>query len=92
VSPGVSAELWVPRRHQLARTLATSAGLVAAGLGVSLMPIDGTEHAPGVTTLPLADTDAYRDVGLIWNSAKPLSRPARNFVASAATIRQRANV
>jgi LysR family transcriptional regulator, transcription activator of glutamate synthase operon len=67
-----------------ASNLATTAGLVAAGIGISLMPIDGSDYAPGVTILPLADSDAYRDVGLIWNSARPLSRPARQFIESAA--------
>ena len=36
--------------------------------------------------LPLADADAYRDVGMIWNSGRPFSRPARDFIALAATI------
>jgi len=67
-----------------APNLATTAGLVGAGIGISLMPIDGSDYAPGVITLPLADSDAYRDVGLIWNSAQPLSRPARQFIESAA--------
>jgi LysR family transcriptional regulator, transcription activator of glutamate synthase operon len=68
--------------------LTTTVGLVAAGLGISLVPIDGGQSARGVVVLPLADTDAYRDVGMIWNSARPLSRPARNFIASAAAIQQ----
>jgi LysR family transcriptional regulator, transcription activator of glutamate synthase operon len=86
-----AAAQFQPRIALESANLTTTAGLVAAGLGISLMPIDGTEHAPGVTTLPLADADAYRDVGVIWSSAKPLSRPARNFVASAASIQQRAS-
>jgi LysR family transcriptional regulator, transcription activator of glutamate synthase operon len=67
-----------------ASNLATTAGLVAAGIGISLMPVDGSDYVPGVVMLPLADADAYRDVGLIWNSARPLSRPARQFIESAA--------
>jgi LysR family transcriptional regulator, transcription activator of glutamate synthase operon len=67
-----------------ASNIATAGGLVAAGIGISLMPIDGSDYAPGVIILPLADSDAYRDVGLIWNSARPLSRPARQFIESAA--------
>ncbi len=73
-----------PRIVLESANLTTSAGLVAAGLGISLMPIDGSEHAPGLSVLPLADADAYRDVGMIWNSGRPLSRPARDFVGSAA--------
>jgi len=67
-----------------ASNIATAGGLVAAGIGISLMPIDGSDYAPGVIILPLADSDAYRDVGLIWNSTRPLSRPARQFIESAA--------
>src|ERR1700733_3324458 len=65
--------------------LTTTAGLVAAGLGISLTPIDGSEHAPGVSVLQLTDADAYRDIGMIWDSARPLSHAARDFIASAAT-------
>lgn len=76
-----------PRIVLEAANLTTTAGLVAAGLGISLMPIDGSDYAPGLNMLPLADADAYRDVGVIWDSTRPLSRPARNFVAAAAAVR-----
>jgi DNA-binding transcriptional LysR family regulator len=79
-----AAAQFQPRIVLESANITTTAGLVAAGLGVSLIPIDGSEHAPGVSVLPLADADAYRDVGMIWNSGRPLSRPARDFVASAA--------
>ena len=75
-----------PRIVLESANLTTAAGLVAAGLGISLVPIDGSEDAPGVSILRLADSDAYRAVGMIWNSARPLSRPARDFIASAATV------
>ncbi|OBJ09313.1 LysR family transcriptional regulator [Mycobacterium sp. 1482292.6] len=75
-----------PRIGLEAPTLTTVAGLVAAGLGVSLVPIDGSEYAPGVRVLRLADADAYRDVGMIWNSDRPLSRSARDFIAAAAAV------
>lgn len=78
-----AAAQFQPRIVLESATLTSTVGLVAAGLGISLVPIDGGDHAPGVSVLPLADTDAYRDVGLIWNSGRPLSRPARDFVASA---------
>ncbi|MCV7443833.1 LysR family transcriptional regulator [Mycobacterium paraense] len=75
-----------PRIVLESANLTSTVGLVAAGLGISLMPIDGSDHAPGVSVLPLADADAYRDVGMIWNSGRPLSRPARDFIASAAAL------
>ncbi len=63
-----------PRIALDSATLTSTAGLVAAGLGISLMPIDGSDHAPRSSVPPLADADTYRDVGMIWNSARPLSR------------------
>jgi LysR family transcriptional regulator, transcription activator of glutamate synthase operon len=80
-----AAAQFQPRIVLESANLTTNAGLVAAGLGISLTPIDGSEHAPGVSVLRLADADAYRDIGMIWDSARPLSRAARDFVASAAT-------
>jgi DNA-binding transcriptional LysR family regulator len=53
------------------------------------VPIDGSEYVPGVRVLRLADADAYRDVGMIWNSDRPLSRSARDFIAAAAAVEQR---
>jgi DNA-binding transcriptional LysR family regulator len=82
-----AAAQFEPRIVLESANLTTTAGLVAAGLGISLVPFDGGQY-PGVVTLPLADADAYRDVGLIWNSARPLSRPARDFIASAATAQR----
>lgn len=79
-----AAAQFQPRIVLESTDLSTSAGLVAAGLGVSLMPIDGTEY--GVAILRLSDADAYRDVGLIWNSARPLSHAVGDFIASAANI------
>jgi DNA-binding transcriptional LysR family regulator len=81
-----AAAQFQPRIALEASDLSTSAGLVAAGLGISLMPIDGSEYTSGVVILRLADADAYRDVGMIWNSSRPLSRAARDFIASAANI------
>ncbi|BBY25235.1 LysR family transcriptional regulator [Mycobacterium stomatepiae] len=80
-----AAAQFQPRIVLESANLSTNAGLVAAGLGISLTPIDGSEHAPGVSVLHLADADAYRDIGLVWDSGRPLSRAARDFVASAAT-------
>jgi LysR family transcriptional regulator, transcription activator of glutamate synthase operon len=81
-----AAAQFQPRIVLESANLTTATGLVAAGLGISLVPIAGSEYTSGVSVLPLADADAYRDVGMIWNSGRPLSRPARDFIASAATI------
>ncbi|BBZ40781.1 LysR family transcriptional regulator [Mycobacterium conspicuum] len=81
-----AAAQFQPRIVLESTNLNTAAGLVAAGLGVSLVPIDGSDETPGMRVLPLADADAYRDVGMIWNSARQPSRPTRDFIASAATI------
>lgn len=78
-----AAAQFQPRIILEAANLTTTAGLVAAGLGISLLPIGDSQLAPGVTMLQLADTDAHRDVGMIWNSGRPLSRAARNFIATA---------
>jgi DNA-binding transcriptional LysR family regulator len=81
-----AAAQFQPRIVLESANLSTTAGLVAGGLGISLMPIGDSDHALGVSVLPLADADAYRDVGMIWNSGRPLSRPARDFIASAAAM------
>ncbi|MCV7103320.1 LysR family transcriptional regulator [Mycobacterium palustre] len=83
-----AAAQFEPRIVLESANLATTVGLVGAGLGISLIPIDGGRDASGIVTLPLADADAYRDVGMIWNSTRPLSRPARDFIASAAAVQQ----
>ena len=75
-----------PRIGLEAPTLTTVTGLVAAGQGISLVPLDGSDHAPEVRVLRLADADAHRDVGMIWNSSRPLSRSARDFIATAAAV------
>jgi LysR family transcriptional regulator, transcription activator of glutamate synthase operon len=81
-----AAAQFQPRIVLEATNLTTTAGLVAAGLGITLMPIDGSDYAPGLVMLRLAEGDAYRDVGMIWNSGRPLSRAARDFIAGAATM------
>jgi LysR family transcriptional regulator, transcription activator of glutamate synthase operon len=84
-----AAAQFQPRIVLEAANLTTTAGLVAAGLGIGLIPIDGSDYGPGVSVLALADADAYRDVGMIWNSGRPLSRAARDFIASAAAAQGR---
>jgi LysR family transcriptional activator of glutamate synthase operon len=81
-----AAAQFQPRIVLESSDLNTSAGLVAAGLGISLMPFDGSQYPHGVLIVRLSDADAYRDIGMIWNPGRPLSRAARDFIASAATI------
>ncbi|MER7396548.1 LysR family transcriptional regulator [Streptomyces sp. NPDC000151] len=50
--------------------VATIRGLVAAGLGVSVLP-SSPAVLPGVVQLPLTDADAYRTVGLTWITDRP---------------------
>ncbi|MBD8506764.1 LysR family transcriptional regulator [Hoyosella sp. G463] len=52
--------------------LLTIAGMVAAGLGVALMPIEQHPLLPeGLVQIPLAGARATRDVGLVRSAAAP---------------------
>jgi LysR family transcriptional regulator, transcription activator of glutamate synthase operon len=82
-----AAAQFQPRIVLESANLTTTAGLVAAGLGISLMPFDGSEDVSGVSVLRLDDPDAYRVVGMIWNAGRPLSRAARDFITAAAAQR-----
>ena len=58
--------------------LDTVAGLVAAGIGVALLPDSPDRKLPrGVTTLRVTGVDAAREVGLIWSRGVTLPQPAR---------------
>lgn len=64
--------------------LATIEGLVAAGLGVALLP----EHVAaqtGSVALPLTDHQVRRTVGLTWLDDDTLTGPARRLLEVAAT-------
>lgn len=53
--------------------LATVAGLVSAGIGVGLLPDD--DHAnstEGIRLIPLRDSDAHRDIGIVWRRGSVL--------------------
>ncbi|HWC20977.1 MAG TPA: LysR family transcriptional regulator [Flexivirga sp.] len=64
--------------------LDTVAGLVAAGIGVALLPESPDRHLPpGVTALQVTGIDATREVGLIWARGKALPEPARQVRALA---------
>ncbi|MGW1893358.1 LysR family transcriptional regulator [Streptomyces sp. NPDC002004] len=71
VTPSVVAE---------SSDVATIKAMVAAGLGVSLVPGgDGTPPSTGLCFVPLADADAYRPVGLAWHTGRPPTATARRF-------------
>jgi len=62
--------------------LATIEGLVAAGLGVSVVP----EHIAGATNsrpIPIVGSDAVRDVGLTWRTDRETTAPVERFLAFA---------
>ncbi|MTE17228.1 LysR family transcriptional regulator [Nocardia aurantiaca] len=58
--------------------LVTVSGLVAAGLGVALVPAE-EPVPPGLAVVPLADAGASRDVGLIWSATAGPSEAVRRF-------------
>ncbi len=60
--------------------IATIKALVGSGLGIAITP--GEAHAPtasGVVSIPLADDDAYRTIGLAWRLDRSLPAAARRF-------------
>lgn len=67
--------------------LVTVTGLVAAGLGVALMPLEdpppgAPNPGPAVSRIPLADPGAEREVGLIWAADRPMPDAVARFRAS----------
>ncbi|GAB3204392.1 LysR family transcriptional regulator [Nocardia tengchongensis] len=67
-----------PRIAFEASDLVTVRGLVAAGLGVALVPED-EPIPPDLAVVPLADAGASRDVGLIWSATATPSEAVRRF-------------
>lgn len=60
--------------------LGTIAGLVGAGLGVAVMPIEDTGPlASGVVLVPLAGAQTTREIVLIWRRDRPLAGAAARF-------------
>lgn len=58
----------------------TVAGLVAAGLGVALLPMDRDPLLPpGLVLVPMSGPAPTREVGLIWRPDVALSRAVRSF-------------
>jgi LysR family transcriptional activator of glutamate synthase operon len=56
----------------------TVRGLVAAGLGVALLPPADTGPAPGTVEVPLRPA-AHRAIGLVWPAQRPLPPAVRTF-------------
>lgn len=56
----------------------TLRGLVAAGLGVALLP-PGTAPRPGVVDLTVTAPRTRRAIGLAWVTGRPLAAPAEAF-------------
>jgi LysR family transcriptional activator of glutamate synthase operon len=55
-------------------------GLVAAGLGVAVVPMPRAHReSPGVAYLPLTDTGAHRMIGLVWLRDRPAPPVATRF-------------
>lgn len=79
---------FTPRLAFEGEDVATVRGLVAAGLGVALLPAGA--RAPGTEELPVTDVPAARTIGLVRLAGRPLSPPARAFddflVARAAAL------
>jgi DNA-binding transcriptional LysR family regulator len=63
----------------------TLRGLVTAGLGVSLLPLQQTATYPPTVVppasphLPVTDVNCYRDVGLAWLTERPLPPASAAF-------------
>jgi LysR family transcriptional regulator, transcription activator of glutamate synthase operon len=56
----------------------TVRGLVAAGLGVAILPVAEQALPPGVVEVPLAPA-ASREIVLVWAAGRPLAPAARAF-------------
>ncbi|QGK68875.1 LysR family transcriptional regulator [Allosaccharopolyspora coralli] len=75
---------FVPRLAFEGEEVDTVRGLVAAGLGVALLPAADTGPTPGTVEIPL-DPPAGRTVGLAWaprHPAPPAVRAFRDFIRS----------
>jgi DNA-binding transcriptional LysR family regulator len=61
--------------------VATVRGLVAAGLGIALLPPATGSPPPGVVEVVVQSPPATRTIGVAWQSDRPLASPARAFRA-----------
>ena len=68
----------LPLRYAFeSQEMTTAAGLVAAGLGIAILP-PGNE-VPGTRQLTLADAGASRTLSLAWSADRPLSSPVEQL-------------
>lgn len=67
-----------PRVTFEASGVSTLRGLVAAGLGVAILPA-APSSATGVVEVPLTDKGAYREIGLAWRRQVVLPEPTEEF-------------
>jgi DNA-binding transcriptional LysR family regulator len=78
---GLLAEAGVsPRVSFESADLATIEGLVAAGLGVAIVP-EAFAGLTGTIGLSLSSKSATRTIGLTWRTDRPLAPPAERFLA-----------
>lgn len=69
---------FAPRIIVECQELDTVSGLVAAGIGIGLLPdVPGSTVPAGVSRLHITGVDATREVGMIWSRDHPLSDVAR---------------
>jgi DNA-binding transcriptional LysR family regulator len=62
--------------------IGTLEGLVAAGLGVAVVPVPRPHRAePGVAYLPITDAAAHRVIGLVWLRERPRPPVVARFAA-----------
>lgn len=59
--------------------VATVAGFVAAGLGVSILPEGDEINQKRITKIPLTDVNAERIIGMAWSEGRYLSPAAQKF-------------
>ncbi|WP_216902365.1 LysR family transcriptional regulator [Nocardia alni] len=67
-----------PRIAFEATGISTLRGLVAAGLGVAIVPAAPAPVAD-LVEVPLTDAGAYREIGLAWRAGIDLAEPAQTF-------------
>lgn len=65
-----------------ATEIPTMEGLVAAGFGVAVVPVPRDGGDPKVVYVPLTNTGAKREVGVVWERSRPLPPPAERFADS----------
>ena len=68
----------VPRVTVETGQLSVVLGMVAAGIGVSVLP--RLAVGEGTCAVPLSDPCAYRELGVVWRARQPVSPPAAAFL------------